>query len=1194
MPRLTRLAVVLSLLLASSQQLLSQTPPKDLVKLPGMKSGGTVTRDGNGIPAIWGATSYDLFFLQGYTQAGDRLFQMDMSRRQASGTLAELLGQGALSSDVQFRTFGLRRAAERSMAVLTAETREALDAYAAGVNLWVTTHALPPEYGALSLTKFEPWTPLDSVTIGKLFALSLSFDDETSATVALLTYVAAGKQLGFDGTKLFFEDLWRAAPFDPFTTLPVPGTASGRVAGGEDFPGLSTTRLAAIDRAAEEMLANGALEALLGYQQKAREVPMLKDIMDGVHLAGSNEWAVSARLSATGQALVANDPHLSLGTPAIWYPLSLRGGKYNVSGNSFAGTPFAIHGQNEKLAWGSTVNYMDVTDWYSEKVVPAPGTASGLGTLYKGKVEEIVAIPQVYKMNVPGTATKDNIVVVPPGGSIPAVTLIVPRRDNGPIVSLDMATGAAISVQYTGWSATRELDAIRKLGLAQTIEEFRGALQNLDTGSQNWAVAETSGRIAYFTSAEMPLREDLQANTVAGVPPWIVRDGTGGNEWMAPAATLPADQAVPHQILPYAEMPQSIEPAQGWFANGNNDPNGVTITNNPLGRQRAGGGIYYLRGIGYDGFRGARIAQVIKQKLAAKGKLTRADMKEVQSDNVLIDAQVFVPHIVQAMTNAKLTGATPALAAFAKNPAVVAAVERLGSWDFSTPTGLKEGWDAGKPAGWEPTAAQVRASTAATIYAAWRGQVLARTIDATLSPAKLPGPTSSLAVSALRNLLEKFATRGGTGASGVNFFVVPNVPRAEDRRDIILLESIANALALLSSDAFAPAFYKSTSLDDYRWGKLHRIVFSHPLGDTFSVPSAGGAFPHPLGSALPGIPRQGGMGVVDASSHNSRASTLNGFMFASGPSRRYVGEMVPGGILGENALPGGVSGVLGNPNYLSLLPMWLTNQTYPVATQSEQAVLSLGRVSAEVTWKSQYRGQGGYARSVLQGDNAAYFYFSGSGNAEVVVKVLDPGGDKPYLLFYGGLTDYEFTVTFTNTATGKRVSFNRPAGSAAGGANTADLPPVVAQAVYWSKDGETSEPAGEARTVRMEGLEGRTPKSLDNPESPLAAAEIPLSSGRIGVSVTWKDPYSGKTGDAVPLAMADAFGSFHFGNPASPEVFAKVLDFGPGTPYVLFFAGLTDFEYTITFRNTKTGQTVPFKKEAGSYNGGWDAKTMGR
>lgn len=134
-----------------------------------------------------------------------------------------------------------------------------------------------------------------------------------------------------------------------------------------------------------------------------------------------------------------------------------------------------------------------------------------------------------------------------------------------------------------------------------------------------------------------------------------------------------------------------------------------------------------------------------------------------------------MPYITQALTNAKLTGATPALAAYAKNSALVAAVERLASWDLTTPTGLKEGWDAGKPAGWDPSDAQVRSSTAATIYAVWRGQVmhendrcLARTREAARSGLQ-PGRIHS------RDMLDRFATLGGVGTSGVNFFVVPNV-----------------------------------------------------------------------------------------------------------------------------------------------------------------------------------------------------------------------------------------------------------------------------------------------------------------------------------------------------------------------------------------------------------------------------------
>src|SRR5207244_2072780 len=161
----------------------------------------------------------DLFFLQGYVHAEDRLFQMDFNRRVGSGTLAELLGAAALPSDVQLRTLGLRRAAERSLPVLSPRLRQALQAYANGINTFVSTHPLPLEYGALELTRFEPWTPLDSVTVARLVAFERSFDLDIEPTINLMTYQQAVQALGFDGQALFFEDLFRSAPFDPAVTV---------------------------------------------------------------------------------------------------------------------------------------------------------------------------------------------------------------------------------------------------------------------------------------------------------------------------------------------------------------------------------------------------------------------------------------------------------------------------------------------------------------------------------------------------------------------------------------------------------------------------------------------------------------------------------------------------------------------------------------------------------------------------------------------------------------------------------------------------------------------------------------------------------------------------------------------------------------------------------------------------------------
>ena len=158
---------------------------KPPVVLPGLEAGATVLRDRNGIPHIIAKSERDLILLQGWVHARDRLFQMDVSRRQASGTLAELLGPEALASDVQLRILGLRRAAERAVALFSVEVTAGLEAYAAGVNAYVAANPLPPEYAALERS-FEPWEPVDTLAVGKLLAFGLSFDlDDIDRTEAL-------------------------------------------------------------------------------------------------------------------------------------------------------------------------------------------------------------------------------------------------------------------------------------------------------------------------------------------------------------------------------------------------------------------------------------------------------------------------------------------------------------------------------------------------------------------------------------------------------------------------------------------------------------------------------------------------------------------------------------------------------------------------------------------------------------------------------------------------------------------------------------------------------------------------------------------------------------------------------------------------------------------------------------------------
>jgi penicillin amidase len=902
---------VLSVLgfLAVSPAAPASAPPRQ--RLPGLQAGARLLQDRNGVTHIEASSSHDLFFLQGWVHARDRLFQMDLTRRQASGTLAELLGKAALPSDVQARTIGLRRAAERTWAAAPPDLRAALTAYADGVNAYAATHALPIEYGALQLTSFEPWTPVDSLTIGKAISFELSFDVDIGPTLQLAAYVAAlGPQRGY---ALFTQDVMRAQPFSNAATIP--DASGGHTAAPALAPRLAAADLARLPEAAR--LARGYLSKITGD-------PTFQQALGRDGTQGSNEWAVSGTHTADGRPLIANDPHLSLGEPSTFYPIGLQAPGMDVEGEGFAGAPGVIIGHNKWISWGATTNPMDVTDTYQEKVVADPSSPSGLSTVYKGADEHVLAIPETFRYNVGG-----QLVTATAADGVPPATLIVPRRNNGPIVQLDLAHGAALSIQYTGFSPTFELETFLRWDRARNLKQFERGLPYFAVGSQNWSYADVRGNIAYFTSAEMPVREDLQAGTVNGLPPWFIRNGQGGNEWL-PVEHPQPHQAIPYEIYPAAEMPHIINPPAGWFVSANNDPVGVTLGNDPLSLTRPGGGIFYLN-YSYDGFRAGRIEEMLHQRLAHDHKISMSGIEAMQADTTLLDAEYFVPFVTHAFADAAASG-VPQLAALAADPRVAEAVRRLESWDFTTPTGIPQGYDAGRAPGSPPSPAEIADSVAATIYAEWRSRAVTNIIDDHLGG--LPVPSDQFALAAMKHLLDTFAATAGVGASGIDFFAVPGISDPSARRDYLLLASVRDALDLLAGPAFAPAFHESTSQNDYWWGLLHRIVFAHPLGGPFSVPPAFGQFLAPL-PGLAGIPVDGGFETVDAATHRIRAADANGFMFGGGPARRFVASVTPGRTTAVSALPGGTSANPASPFYLNLLRPYLTNDYYPALLASE-------------------------------------------------------------------------------------------------------------------------------------------------------------------------------------------------------------------------------------------------------------------
>ena len=891
----------------------------------GLSDTVTVYEDQYGIPTIKGETDLDVIFVQGYLHARDRFFQMDRDRKLTAGRGAELLGVAALSSDVQTRTFGLGRSATKTWQALDADIKGWLQAYANGVNTYLANNPLPPEYVGLEITKVDPWTPVDTLLIVNGMTAQQGLDDaDIYATIRLGAYSYAGSVGGFDGQALFSEDTHRSAPPDGRVTAPdflkpmaEAANTEANTAAGKDKSRIEWT--------GNREISDTTLALAKKYSQQIEKAPLAQEyIKSKEDPFGSNAWLVAGKHTASGNAMIANDPHMTLNIPSIWYESHLifkrDGEDWFINGVNAPGLPASMLGCNNKGCWGFTNNFVDITDFYNEAFLT---NALGLPThsLYKGNPEPMQQTFNSWYVNVIGDEVPDNLVRAGVGYTSGAITLTIPRRNDGPVIQIDGNSG--LSMMYTGHQEQQTVSVFQRMGNARDVDEFKDAMQYFDGGVQNVFWADIAGNIAWFTSSELPVREDLANFTIDGLPPRFIRDGTGAaaNEWL-PVMNPQPNQALEFEILPFDEMPQLINPDSGYVANANNDAVGVTLDNNPYNQVRpSGNGLYYLS-TNFASYRMGRIDREIKAMIDAGHSITLDDMKSLQANVEMLDAELVLPTLLGIMSQVPVP----------PDSLMAQALDVLSSWDYSAHTGIAEGWDAGDDPlmAVAPDSDEVRNSAAATVFALWRSMLVQNTIYATLEAIGLGDylPDHRLAYNAFKHHLESYPTAGGVGASGIPFF---SAGLAET-----VAGSLQMALDTLASDEFAPAYANSTNVLDYAWGKLHRIVFDHTLGgDPLNIPNGGGFTD--LAVNLPGLARQGGYETVDASGHSSSADSLNGFMFGSGPSRRFVAELGPTAIDAQQSLPGGQSGVFYSPNYSSGLPLWLTNNTHEMAITEEDA-----------------------------------------------------------------------------------------------------------------------------------------------------------------------------------------------------------------------------------------------------------------
>ena len=303
------IALVLSLVVGGAWVYLQGSLPKLDGEAPakGLAAPVEIVRDAEGVPHLFAKNERDGWFAMGYVHAQDRLWQMEFQRRVAQGRLAEFLGERAFETDKLMRTLGLARWAGLIAAKLDAETRGNLEAYAAGVNAFLATDpVLPVEFHVFRMTP-EPWKPADSV--GWLLVMSWDLSSNWRSELGRLRFAA---KLGRERA----QEIIPPYPGDPVLPLP-------------DYAAL--------------------------YKELAPAAKALLEVSPPVEDAiGSNNWVVSGALSETGKPLLANDPHLGLQTPALWYLAHLSTPKGNVVGGTLPGLPFVVLGRTDDVAWSMT------------------------------------------------------------------------------------------------------------------------------------------------------------------------------------------------------------------------------------------------------------------------------------------------------------------------------------------------------------------------------------------------------------------------------------------------------------------------------------------------------------------------------------------------------------------------------------------------------------------------------------------------------------------------------------------------------------------------------------------------------------------------------------------------------------------------------------------------------------------------
>jgi penicillin amidase len=880
------------------EHLVDLAPDLALAGVAGLDGRVRLYRDGWGVPHVYAATRHDAFFAQGFVTAMDRLLQMHLFRMAGAGRMAEVraMGPGELAGDVYMRTLNLRGAAEATWELVQQpggeDARLALTAFAEGVNAYVRTlrdGTIPVPTDLLVLggpAIIQDWTPVDSLVIGRVQSWDLSFDGHWDEAVALAQLLDLQERFG--GTPLvgIIDDVFDYRSYTDATVLP---PADRKAAAVRRAPRASDLAR----RPFYARLGRGALRGL----ERARAMRERTRLFGNREDWGSNSWAVAGAHTASGAALLANDPHLTLRNPSIFYQIHMdtvqAGGDLSLAGVSFPGIPALILGRNANVAWSATVFYADVTDVYVEELVPGTDGAPDAVVFGRALVpltlrEELLTYPKPVGAGCDamlGEWTEDyDETVEDLGDGRCRVTLPIPEvPHHGPVIPGSRGTDAdgdpiLLTWKWTGFQPTEDLRAVVGFNLAADLDGFLASARHFGVGNQNWLAVDSHGNIGYGAWMLVPRRPWTEQTPVEYVP-WLPLPGTGEAEWNGWVAR--------------EDLPNIRNPERGWLVTANNDGAGVTLDGDPLND-----GPYH--GYAFDiGFRAARIHERLSAAVAAGG-VTIPDVQAIQADHRSALGQRLRPALLAALAAQEGEGLTAR---------ELEAIGYLADWTLEAEDGA---WP-------DATPQQVGDSIATSIFNAWVTHVTRNVFD-NKELAGLPDQFKGRMLVRMIEQPETMATWDPVSGQSLLWDDLSTVDVVETRAEI-LVRSFREALDFLRDPDVvgveAAGGFGTDDMTQWRWGRLHTVKLTHPLGG-----------PIPPESEWPdGYPRHGDRFSVDAS-HSALDSSR--YRYRSGPAMRAVYELIPGAPRHECVIPGGQEGRPFTRHYQDEMRLWARNQAHPI------------------------------------------------------------------------------------------------------------------------------------------------------------------------------------------------------------------------------------------------------------------------